>query len=169
MKMKSWLWNGMIAAAVALSALSNVARAQTTDNNGCSNATLKGDYAFTVTDFSLQSFVVGLAQFDGNGKFTQVDYPASGLTNTPPVTDFRTGETGTYSVQEDCTGMGELDFNVGGKGAGHGVHYLAFVISNGGRSIRAVSAGFSPPGTTQLVPNQTRVDFWEVGSGRDDQ
>ena len=40
--MKSWLWKGMLAATIALPALSGVARAQSTDNDGCTNATLKG-------------------------------------------------------------------------------------------------------------------------------
>jgi len=38
--MKSWLWKGMLAAAIALPALSGMARAQSTDNDGCTNATL---------------------------------------------------------------------------------------------------------------------------------
>jgi hypothetical protein len=40
--MKSWLWEGMLAAAIVLPALSSVARA---DDFGCSDATLKGEYA----------------------------------------------------------------------------------------------------------------------------
>jgi hypothetical protein len=88
--MKSWLWNGMLAAAIALPALSGVARAQITDKDGCSDATLKGDYAFAVTGWNLLSgvwvpnFVVGIGRFDGTGGFTQVDYPADGLLRTPP-------------------------------------------------------------------------------------
>ena len=46
--MKTWLWNGILAAAIALPALSGVARAQSTDNDGGSNATLQGDYGFTI-------------------------------------------------------------------------------------------------------------------------
>jgi hypothetical protein len=168
--MKSWLWNGMLAAAVALPALSSMARAQSTDNERCSNATLKGDYAFVVTDVTFQIFVVGIAQFDGEGEFTQVDYPAGGLLSTPPLTAFRTGETGTYTVGKDCTGMAELDLNVPGV-ACHGIHYLAFVISNGGRSFHAVSSGAIPagPAPCTLIADQDRVDFWKVGSERDDQ
>src|SRR5260370_38914170 len=104
--MKSWLWNGMLAAVIALPALSGMARA---DNDGCSNATLHGDYAFAVTGWSLSpdqiwvpEFIVGIAQFDGNSKFTQVDYPADGL-RTMGLTGFRPGQTGTYAVRADCT------------------------------------------------------------------
>ena len=46
--MKSWLWSGMLTATVALLAVGGVAQAQSTDNDRCSNATLKGDYGFTV-------------------------------------------------------------------------------------------------------------------------
>jgi hypothetical protein len=81
--MKSWLWRGMLAAAIALPALSGVARAQSTDNDGCTNATLKGDYAFVVTALTGQTFVVGIGRFDGKGGFTQIDYPAAGLLRLP--------------------------------------------------------------------------------------
>jgi hypothetical protein len=43
-EMKTRLWNEMLMVAVALLALNGVARAQSTDNDGCSNATLRGDY-----------------------------------------------------------------------------------------------------------------------------
>ena len=48
--MKSWAFEGMLAAAIVLPALSGVARA---DDLGCSNATLKGEYAFGVTAFQM--------------------------------------------------------------------------------------------------------------------
>src|ERR1700730_5133429 len=65
--MKSWLWRGTLAAAIALPALSDIARAQNTDNDGCTNATLKGDYAFSVVDFIAPLVVVGIGNFDGKG------------------------------------------------------------------------------------------------------
>ena len=72
--MKSWLWKGMLAAAIALPALSGTAWAQSTDDDGCTNATLKGDYAFAVTGWSFPpgqpptpQFVVGIGRFDGRG------------------------------------------------------------------------------------------------------
>jgi hypothetical protein len=166
--MKSWLWRGMLAAAITVPGLSGMARAQ--DNAGCSNATLKGDYAFAVTGWNLSpdqlwvpEFIVGIAQFDGKGKFTQVDYPADGL-RTMGLTEFRTGQTGTYAVRTDCTGLGELDLNVGGVGTGHGVIKLAFVVSNGRRSVHAVVSGSTSPFATQPEISQVRTDFWKVGS-----
>jgi hypothetical protein len=163
--MKTWLWKGMLAATIALPALSGVARAQNTDDDGCTNATLKGDYAFAVTG---PQFVVGIGRFDGKGKYTQVDYPADGL-RTSNLTSFRTGETGSYTVNPDCTGSQEIKLNVPGvpPGTSHGVIENMFVISGAGRSIHAVIAELTPPGGTQPVPTQGRVDFWKVGSEQD--
>jgi hypothetical protein len=130
-----------LAAAIALPALSGEAWAGGSDDLGCSNATLKGAYAFsvlTVASATGPGVVVGLGTFDGKGGFTQIDYPGDGLSMTPPLTAFRTGQTGTYTVNPNCTGFQEI--NLGG---GVGVVENAFVISNGGRSIDAVIAGFT--------------------------
>ena len=77
--MKGWLRKGMLAAAIALPALSGAAWAES--DEGCSNATLKGDYAFSVIDFILPQVVVGIGRFDGKGGFTQVDYIGDSLRN----------------------------------------------------------------------------------------
>jgi hypothetical protein len=174
--MKGCVWKGLLAAVIALPALSGVARAQRTDNEGCSNETLKGDYAFAVTGWLLSAtqlwvpeFIIGITQFDGKGNFTQVDYPANGALMTPSVTDFRAGQTGTYAVRSDCLGSAELDLNVGGTGTGHGVIKLMFVISNGGRSVHAVVAKGISPFATQPSISVVRTDFWKVGPERDDR
>jgi hypothetical protein len=75
---------------------------------------------------------------------------------------FRTGQTGTYTVNPNCTGFMTINL-----GAGVGVVTNAFVISNGGRSIHAVVAALELGGTA-AVPGQTRVDFWKVASEHDD-
>jgi hypothetical protein len=166
--MKSWLWKGMLAAAIALPALSGVARAQSTDNDGCTNATLQGDYAFSVVNFTQPTVVVGIKTFDGKGKFTQVDYIGDSL-RISGQTDFATGETGTYKVNPDCTGSAEIHLNVPDVPAGtsRGVIKIVFVISHGGRSFHEVVSEFTPPGATQPVPTQTRADDWKVGSEQD--
>jgi hypothetical protein len=46
--MNSWVSKGILAAVVALPALSGVARAGGGDDFVCSNATLQGNYAFSV-------------------------------------------------------------------------------------------------------------------------
>ena len=47
--MKRWIAKGTLVAAIALPVLSGVARA---DDFGCSDATLKGEYAFGVTTYT---------------------------------------------------------------------------------------------------------------------
>jgi hypothetical protein len=123
--MTSWFVRGMLAAAIALPALSGPAQA---DNDKCSNATLKGDYATRiqgkllgiVTAAGPQIFPdpllvdgVAMARFDGKGKFTQVDYVLRDGVQNPgpkdPETGFGINETGTYTVFSDCTGQFELN------------------------------------------------------------
>jgi hypothetical protein len=77
------------------------------------------------------------------------------------------GQTGTYEVRADCTATQVINLNVGSTGPLGGVINNVLVISDGGRAIHGVVAGGSPPGTTTLVPGITRVDFWKVGSERD--
>ena len=116
--MKTRLWNEMLMVAVALLALNGVARAQSTDNDGCSNATLRGDYAFTVhgeflglvTDTGPQYFSspvpidgVAITNFDGKGTFTRVHFNVlNGVVSpgspTDPVTGFSINDSGTYTV-----------------------------------------------------------------------
>jgi hypothetical protein len=159
--MKSWFLKGtVVTAAIVLPALNGMAWAgDTNDHFVCSNATLRGDYAFSVltvtTTPGVPNVVVVLGTFDGKGGYTQIDYPGdSGLA------DFRMGQTGSYTVNRDCTGFQTI--NLGG-GA---VVENAFVISNGGRSFHGVVADFKVGGTE--VPGQTRVDGWKVAPEQDD-
>ena len=158
--MKNWLWRGTLAAAIALPALSGIARAQSTDNDGCTNATLKGDYAFSVVDFTSPLVVVGIGTFDGKGGFSQVDYRGDSLATTGQ-TDFSGGETGSYKVNRDCTGSQVINLNVPVPSGSKGVIENRFVISDGGRAIHAVVARAKLPNGT-VVHGQTRVEFWKV-------
>ncbi len=161
--MKHFAFCKGILAAVALAvALPGAARAQSTDNDGCTKATLKGDYAFTVYG---QVFPPGkpvitrdgvaMTHFDGKGGITQVDfvmqYPdmsggSSPVPNGDPpdgTTNFNVGEKGTYTVFEDCTGQMEIDFPpIGGGGA---VIKLRFVLSDEGRAIHTTVYWAQPP------------------------
>src|SRR5207302_6157517 len=102
--MKPWLWHWMLG--VALLAMSGEARAQITDNDGCSNATLKGDYGFTVhgeflglvTAAGPEFFstpvpidAVAMTDFDGKGKLTQVGVNVVNGMLPPGPTDPETG------------------------------------------------------------------------------
>jgi hypothetical protein len=164
--MKGWFWQGMLAAAIMLPALGGPAWAGASDDLGCSNATLKGAYAFSVLTIAQPStgpdVVVGLGTFDGKGGFRQTDYPGDGLSMTPPLTAFRTGQKGTYTVNPNCTGFMTISL-----GAAVGEVTNAIVISNGGRSIDAVVAGLTVGG--MAVPGQTLVHFSKVASEQDQQ
>ena len=165
--MNSWVLKGVLAAAIALPALSGAAWAGGDDDLGCSIATLQGCYAFSVLSIVAASppgpgVVVGLGTFDGRGGFTQIDYPGNGGTDLGLDEKFRTGQTGSYTVNRNCTGFMMINL-----GATVGVTENAFVISNGGSAIRAVIAKFTAPNGALATPLQSRIDFWKVASDQD--
>ena len=163
--MKSWPFQGMLAAAIVLPALSGVARAGGTDDFGCSDATLKGEYAFGVTDYTLPQVVAGIKIFDGNGNFSQRDYIGDSLRTTRKISQGQ--ETGTYTVNSDCTGSMVINLNAPVPMGSTGVINIMFVISDGGRHIHEVVSEFTPPGsTTGPQPTQTSADDWKVASQR---
>jgi hypothetical protein len=163
--MKIWLAKATLLAAMAFPAISGVAWAGGTDDLGCSNATLKGEYAFGVTNYVGNPIVVvaGIEVFDGNGKFTQRDY---GGDSVPAEFSPPGQETGTYTVNPDCTGSMVINLNVPGVPAGtsSGVIHTLFVISNGGRHIHDVVSEATFPGQTEPTPTQTSSDAWKVAS-----
>ena len=144
------------------------------DGRGCSNATLKGQYAFGVTAYTPAGFpngppqvITGITTFDGQGNFTQRDYAGDSL-RTMGQTDFSTGETGTYTVNTNCTGSAVLNLNVPGSPPGTGIIKIMFVISNGGRHIHEVVSELIPPFSTTAVPTQTSADAWKVEPEQND-
>jgi len=163
--MKTLFWKGMLAAAIALPALRGVARA---DDVSCSSATLQGEYAFGVTDFTngLPTVVAGVKDFDGKGNLTQRDYAG----NSVPAEFAPPGqEQGTYTVDPDCTGSMMINLNAPVPTGSTGVIKILFVISNGGRHIHEVVSEFTPPGASAPVANQTSADDWKVASEQDQQ
>ena len=170
MKTRPWKGKTMLVAAIALSALNGAARA---DGQACSNATLNGLYAFGVTAYTPPGqpngppkVTAGIKDFDGKGNFTQRDYTGDNL-RTMGQTDFSTGETGTYTVNSNCTGSAVLNLNVPGSPPGTGVIKIMFVISNGGRHIHEVVSEFTPPFSSAPVPTQTSADDWKVDAEED--
>jgi len=162
--MKRRLTKGTLLAAIALPALSGAAWAGGSDDFGCSNATLKGEYAFGVTNFTIPQVVAGIKVFDGNGNLTQRDY----IGNSVPAEFAPPGqETGTYTVNPDCTGSMVINLNVPGAPPPNGVIQILFVISNGGRHIHEVVSQFTPPFSSAPEPVQTSADDWKVASERD--
>jgi hypothetical protein len=83
--------------------------------------------------------------FDGQGNFTRLDYVVGNgipvVTASTPVNEpgFRTGQTGTYSIAEDCTGT----FSLNANGA---MTQLQVVVADFGLSARAIVASEHVPG-----------------------
>ncbi len=119
-------WKGTVLVSAALLTVSGTARAE----DECSNATLKGLYGFSLRGEFIGFFdasgnahrianpnlvdAVFIQKFDGTGGFTRSDYVVSdgfkrpGLTD--PTTGFDTGESGTYTVFPNCTGLMHITF-----------------------------------------------------------
>ena len=159
--MKSSLSRGFITTAIAVSVLSGVARAGGTDDYGCSNATLKGEYAFGVTNLTIPQVVAGIKVFDGNGNLTQRDYIGDSV---PAEFAPKGQERGTYTVNPDCTGSMVINLNVPGAPPPNGVIQILFVISDGGRHIHEVVSQLTPPFSSAPEPVQTSADDWKVAS-----
>jgi hypothetical protein len=162
--MKGRLFQRMLTTAIALPALSVAAWAGGADDFGCSNATLKGEYAFGVTNLTTPRVAAGIKVFDGNGNLTQRDYRG----NSSPAEFAPPGqEKGTYQVSPDCTGSMVINLNELGVPpvtTHGGVINILFVISDGGRHIHEVVSQQTPPGSTGPVPIQTSADDWKVAS-----
>jgi hypothetical protein len=95
-----------------LLASGNSAMAQSDDQHpSCSNRTLSGDYGSAAEGVLLppaapsetQFRSVGVTHFDGNGNFTGVEHTVVGGMSIPPNVDW-TANSGTYSVNSNCTG-----------------------------------------------------------------
>jgi hypothetical protein len=171
--MKRWFAEATLLAAIAFPAVSGAAWAGGTDDFGCSNATLKGEYAFGVTAYTpapppspppATVVVNGNKLFDGHGNLTQRDYQGDNLAGddfAPPGQ-----EKGTYQVNSDCTGSMVINLNVPGvpTGTSSGVIWIKFVTSDGGRHIHEVVSQFTPPFSSGPVPTQTSADDWKVAS-----
>lgn len=153
--MKTWMIKLTVALAFATLLVGSPVRAQL-DNNGCTDATLKGDYTFTVSGTfwtgsdnsnAVQRAGIALTHFDGAGNLSQVDYVRSSpnapvipfIPPSDPLTGFHNGETGAYKVFEDCTGNFTIknpDFL--GTTIPGPVITVNFVISDQGRAIHTV-------------------------------
>lgn len=154
----------ILAAAIALPALSGAAWAGGADDFGCSNATLKGEYAFGVTNLTIPQVVAGIKVFDGNGNLTQRDY----IGNSVPAEFAPPGqEQGTYRVNPDCTGSMVINLNVPGAPPPNGVIEILFVISDGGRHIHEVVSQITQPFSSGPEPVQTSADDWKVAAEQD--
>lgn len=164
--MKIWQMRFLLAVPVLAVALGGAARAHG-DDAPCSKALLHGDYAFTITGEIFPSGRpvvtrqgVAMTHFNGNGTLTQTDFvmqypdmdggssPVPGEPDT--LTQFNTGEQGSYQVFANCTGEMEIDFPPLGEGGA--VIKARFVLSRDGNAIHTVVYFAQPPGASGPVP-----------------
>jgi hypothetical protein len=185
--MKSLLFKAALTLAFAPLLFCSSARAQ--DNDGCTNRTLRGDYAFTVfgelflptgpnTFQTVQRQGVAMTHFDGVGNLSQVDLvlsdpnapPPPGVPPVDPVTGFHNEETGTYTVNKDCTGTFTIDFPPftdpkTGKMTPGAIITAHFVLSDHGRAIHTVVTSLTPPGAPKPVPALIRSEGYKLDRG----
>jgi hypothetical protein len=127
----------------------------------CDNGSLNGVYPFTTSGYIVGVFdssgvlhylnpaqplsAIGQYSFNGEGTFTRIDFnvtngiPANTASIPVNQSGFRTGQTGTYSIAEDCTGTISLNAN----GA---ILELPIVLVDFGLSARAIVASEHVPG-----------------------
>lgn len=117
-----------------------------TDEPACSNATLTGQYGFTITGMRpsgpppapIEQIVgVALTVFDGEGKLTQTDNVHGSVSGYPASAVDRPG-TGTYSINADCSGTMTLS-NLGAP-----TLTLRIVVVNAGREVYTAVVGPAP-------------------------
>jgi hypothetical protein len=150
-------------------ALPLCAQAQSSDNDGCTNATLSGDYAFRLSGQLLPPNAapvsrdgIAMTHFDGFGGLTQVDFVMSNgveLAGVPdPITGFHIKESGWYHVNSDCTGSAEIRFPAPPGIDSGAVINLMFVLGDHGRLIHTIVSSVLPPGSTMPVPVSIHSD-----------
>ena len=114
------------ATAVALLSLSGAAQA----GGLCSNGTLTGPFGFIghgeilgligsdgkVHPYAATSILddVALVTFDGRGNFSRTDFGVIGGLPKGGQTTFNPNQTGTYTVNSDCTGTMKIVYTAGG-------------------------------------------------------
>jgi hypothetical protein len=176
--MKRWIWRATAAGVFVMGLMAAGARAE--DNDGCSDATLNGDYAFTISGTIwmpdstgavqvIQRDGIAMTHFNGTGGLTQVDFVLSSPNAkkpavpppTDPVTGFHTEETGTYKVYSDCTGT----FTINSAGP---VITVKFVLSDHGWSIHTIVTSLILPGHTEPVPALIHSEGNKVGRIREE-
>ena len=129
----------------------------------CSNATLDGDYSFTITGQILAPAkaagpVAGVAKthFDGNGNMLQLDHVVHN--GVAPIEMWRHG-SGPYEVNDDCTGSMTINQEPTDPADASPSLKLYFLIAADGNEIRAVVSGSPtvPPFEAAITSIGTRI------------
>jgi hypothetical protein len=137
--------------------LAAVAAAQ---DRGCSNASLRGTWAYTETGsvivptgpgttMTVLAAATGTYTFDGDGEFTGDQYSSANGTISHDT------KQGTYTMNPDCTGMLDLWVtNQAGVLARHSM--WSIVIADNGREMRSIMTSMlALPSNTPLSPIMT--------------
>jgi hypothetical protein len=163
---------GCLVAVMSLAALSLAA---TESWAQCTNSSLNGTYAFTVhgqsitvaadgSSFTSTGLIDGVGQidFDGNGNLTQHDYVVMNSTLVPgagPDEDgFHNGESGTYTVNGDCTGNAQIVLGPGNTLS------LELVLADNGRTVHAIVSSSMVNGAP--ATHQVYSDFQKLETRR---
>lgn len=178
--MKSLAFKALFSLTLGFLLLAGSAQAQ--DDDRCTDATLAGKYAFTVsgqifiptgpgTFHTIQREGVAMTHFDGFGNLSQVDLvlsdpnapPPPGLAPVDQATGFHTEEKGTYTVNGDCTGNFTIKFPPftnpqTGQMTPGAIISVHFVLSDHGRAIHAIVTSLTPPGAPGPVPALIRSE-----------
>jgi hypothetical protein len=166
--MQKWLCKGTFLAIVTVLTLTGAARVQA---GTCSDRSLRGNYGFTISGALGQApnliplEGVAITHFDGRGHLSQVDFTVRNgvplVPASPRPDGFGEDETGTYTVNADCTGTATIHFPDGRE------LDLTLVVAKGGREVHTVvSATRLPNGTTAFAT--TRSHGVRVGHADDD-
>jgi hypothetical protein len=77
------------------------------------------------------------------------------------------GETGSYTLNSNCTGTAEIDLNVPVPFGSTGVIKLMIVVTHHGNAIHTVVAEITAPFATTPSLNTTSSDAWKIGYDHD--
>jgi len=127
---------------VALMVLGAVAAAPAHAQTNCSNSSLSGDYAITITGAILGGPSAGpvngvnLTHFDGGGGLTSVDHVI--INGVVPGAEWRAA-VGTYTLNANCTGQASFTYP---DGQSPGLSYF-FVLHNSQMDIVVSTPGFN--------------------------
>lgn len=178
--MNRWIFR-LLLVVLGTALLIPVARAQ--EGFVCSNRTIQGTYAFTISgkvfssgapgatvtfyrDGVAMTFFDGTTDYKGEGHLSQEDYVlGNGLFVAPDPNDqntatneFNSNETGSYRVFPDCTGWAEIDFPYTMNTTSAPIPQvikLKFVIAKHGQTLHAIVSSLEllTPADTFVVPN----------------
>jgi hypothetical protein len=124
----------------------------------CSNATIQGNWTFTVHGNALtpngaavaRIDGVGIITFDGFGNLRQQDFIVVNGVHPPPD-GFHRNESGTYQVGADCTGIATINFDTDKPPDKRSAVDLALVVARTARTIHTVVSAARPNDSLRQV------------------